>query len=207
MTGPPRRIINHIKHLSENRSHQAASCTRKTSRNWRLRPFCRRASAAGRGRVAYRDGVRGASVDVQGGGVVVGDSSSGQRGWGGEADRVAAVWETCKRNEHFNLHLWQFHTLLSGIPSFMGAKKSNMWCKNACCIALNTNFDLFNFRSLFFSLHYSPLWLTSNNYKVVYTHNQSFWSRNILSDTKKAKLIYCHSVSSASFGTEGDYCF
>lgn len=41
--------------------------------------------------MAYRDGVRGASVDVQGGGVVVGDSSSGQRGWGGEADRVAAV--------------------------------------------------------------------------------------------------------------------
>lgn len=39
----------------------------------------------------YRDGVRGASVDVQGGGVVVGDSSSGQRGWGGEADCVAAV--------------------------------------------------------------------------------------------------------------------
>lgn len=38
-----------------------------------------------------RYGVRGASVDVQGGGVVVGDGSSGQRRWRSEANCVAAI--------------------------------------------------------------------------------------------------------------------
>lgn len=46
----------------------------------------------------YRYGVRGAPVDVQGGGVVVGDGGSGQRRWRGEANRVAAVGETCITN-------------------------------------------------------------------------------------------------------------
>lgn len=40
---------------------------------------------------AYRYGVRGASVDVQGRGVVVGNGSSGQCSWGGKANCVAAV--------------------------------------------------------------------------------------------------------------------
>lgn len=39
----------------------------------------------------YRYGVRGAPVDVQGRGVVVGDGSSGQGRWRGEANCVAAV--------------------------------------------------------------------------------------------------------------------
>lgn len=41
--------------------------------------------------VTHRYGVGGAAVDVQGGGVVVGDGRSGQRGRRGEAHRVAAV--------------------------------------------------------------------------------------------------------------------
>lgn len=52
-------------------------------------------------------------MDVQGGGVVVGDGSSGQGCWRGEAHRVAAVGETCKdrsgharrpRPDHQQLH-------------------------------------------------------------------------------------------------------
>ena len=41
--------------------------------------------------VTYRYGVRGASVDVQGRGVVVGNGSSGQCCWRGEANCVAAI--------------------------------------------------------------------------------------------------------------------
>lgn len=41
-----------------------------------------------------RYGVGGASVDMQGGGIVVGDGGSGQCGWRGEADCVAAVRQT-----------------------------------------------------------------------------------------------------------------
>lgn len=37
-------------------------------------------------------------MDVQGGGVVVGDGGSGQGCRGGEADRVTAVGETCSRD-------------------------------------------------------------------------------------------------------------
>lgn len=37
-------------------------------------------------------------MDVQGGGVVVGDGSSGQGCWRGEANHVAAVGETCITN-------------------------------------------------------------------------------------------------------------
>lgn len=48
--------------------------------------------------VTYRYGVRGASVDVQGGGVVVGNGSSGQCCWRGEANCVAAIWETCDKD-------------------------------------------------------------------------------------------------------------
>lgn len=39
----------------------------------------------------YRYGVRGASVDVQGRGVIVRDGSSGQCSWRGEANCVAAI--------------------------------------------------------------------------------------------------------------------
>lgn len=46
----------------------------------------------------YCYGVGGAAVDVQGGGVVVGDGSSGQGCWRGEANHVAAVGETCITN-------------------------------------------------------------------------------------------------------------
>lgn len=46
----------------------------------------------------YCYGVGGAAVDVQDGGVVVGDGSSGQGCWRGEANRVAAVGETCITN-------------------------------------------------------------------------------------------------------------
>lgn len=48
--------------------------------------------------VTNRYSVRGASVYVQGRGVVVGDGSSGQCGWRGKANCVAAVWETCNRD-------------------------------------------------------------------------------------------------------------
>lgn len=41
--------------------------------------------------VTYCYGMRGASVDVQGGGVVVGNGSSGQRCWRGEADCVSPI--------------------------------------------------------------------------------------------------------------------
>lgn len=41
--------------------------------------------------VTYRYCVRGASVDVKGRGVVVGDGSSGQCCWRGEANCVAAI--------------------------------------------------------------------------------------------------------------------
>ena len=41
--------------------------------------------------VTYRYGVRGASVDVQGRGVVVGNGNSGQCCWRGEANCVAAI--------------------------------------------------------------------------------------------------------------------
>lgn len=39
----------------------------------------------------YRYGMGGASVDVQGRGVIVGDGSSGQCSWRGEAHCVAAI--------------------------------------------------------------------------------------------------------------------
>lgn len=41
--------------------------------------------------VTYRYSVRGTSVDVQGRGVVVGDGSSRQCRWRGEANCVAAI--------------------------------------------------------------------------------------------------------------------
>lgn len=48
-----------------------------------------RAGASSWGGPCYSMG--GASMDVQGRGVVVGDGGSGQRGWRGEAHCVAAI--------------------------------------------------------------------------------------------------------------------
>lgn len=41
-------------------------------------------------------------MDVQGGGVVMGDGSSGQGCWRGEADCVTAVRETCRHTGQVN---------------------------------------------------------------------------------------------------------
>lgn len=108
---------------------------------------------------AYRDGVRGASVDVQGGGVVVGDSSSGQRGWGGEADRVAAVWEACNAASTSTSVWGHFAHCLTEDP-LLRELKSNVWRKQARSVKRNTNFDLTIVSLQPFvcgcNLHYSP---------------------------------------------------